>query len=333
MAISSVVSPLREQAAMRSPGPFFVAGTGRSGTSQLTRVIGEHPLVRSLAWESRFIVDPGGLEDLAAALTERYTPYHGDDALRRLSWLLGERLAGHTMEAFRGWDLPGEVGADRYWGAVDRLWEALTWYSFEEFVPLRVTGDGHRVHTPGEQTTNRRTVARYFADRAELIAILRTFVEELFGGLAEESGKVTWCEKTPFNLLSIPFLWELFPEATVIVAVRDPVSVVASHLEQEWAPSSLDDALSWLEPVYRRWLGQRDALLEDHRYVEARLEDLADDWPSWRKSLFERMGLADHDTPTGFDPERAHSRRNAATAEQVAEINRRIGWAIDLLGY
>jgi len=214
---------------MRSPGPFFVAGTGRSGTSQLTRVIGEHPLVRSLVWESRFIVDPGGFEDLAAALIDRYTPCHRDDALRRLSWLFGERLAGRTMKAFRGWDLPGEVGANRYWGAINRLWEALTWCSFEEFVPPLVSVNGQRVHAPGEQTTNRRTVARYFADRGELIAILRAFVEELLGGLAEESGKITWCEKTPFNLLSISFLWEL-PGGDRNRGCAGPNRCRASHL-------------------------------------------------------------------------------------------------------
>jgi len=91
--------------------------------------------------------------------------------------------------------------------------------------------------------------------------------------------------------------------------------------------------LSWLEPGYRRWLGQRDTLLEDHRYVEARLEDLADDWPSRRRSLFERMSLADHDAQSWFDPQRAHPRRQRVTAAQLAEIDRPIGWAIDPLGY
>jgi len=55
-------------------GPFFVGGTGRCGTSQLTRVLGEHPQVHALQWESRFLVDPGGFEDLARALTVACTP-------------------------------------------------------------------------------------------------------------------------------------------------------------------------------------------------------------------------------------------------------------------
>jgi hypothetical protein len=98
---------------MRSPGPFFVGGTGRSGTTRLTTVLGQHPSVYALPGETRFLIDPGGLEDLARALTEAYTPYHGDDALRRFDRLMRETLTGRSLTAFRGWDLPSIVGAGR----------------------------------------------------------------------------------------------------------------------------------------------------------------------------------------------------------------------------
>jgi len=104
-------------------------------------------------------------------------------------------------------------------------------------------------------------VARYFPDRAELTGILREFTAGLFGAAAEAAGKRTWCEKTPFNLLSVPFLLELFSEAAVVVILRHPVHVAASHLNQPWAPSTVQGVLGWLEPVYRRWLAQRPALL------------------------------------------------------------------------
>lgn len=95
--------------------PIFVAGTGRSGTTRLSQVLGEHPEVSTLQHESRFLVDPGGLEDLVRALTSAYTPYHADDALTRLEQLLTRRLTGLEESAFGGWDVPTEVGVERFY--------------------------------------------------------------------------------------------------------------------------------------------------------------------------------------------------------------------------
>lgn len=314
-------------------GPFFVAGTGRCGTSQLVQVMGEHPDVHAIEWESRFLVDPGGFEDLARTLTDCYTPYHADDAMRRLAWLLNERLTGTTAEAFRTWGLADEIGQDRYRAAADRLWQQLTWYEFEEAVPPLSDRYGRWQYAPGEQRTHRRVVARHYRDRTELIVILREFTARLFGAAAQRAGKRTWCEKTPFNLLSIPFLQELFPEATVVVIMRHPAQVAASHLDQPWAPSTLEGVLNWLEPVYRRWLAQRGALLADHRYVEVTAEDLAARWPLSRRELFSRLGLPDTDTRSTFTVSHLNHRDGTLNAAQHSMVSSRLGWAAEELGY
>lgn len=313
-------------------GPFFVGGTGRCGTSQLTRVLGDHPQVHAVEWESRFLVDPGGFEDLARALTVAYTPFHADDALARLAWLLNVRLTGRSEEVFRGWGLAEELGTERYQTAVGRLWQRLAWYEFDEPVPPLGGSPGLELG-PGEPRVHRRVMARYFPGRAELTGILREFTEELFGAAAEEAGKRTWCEKTPFNLLSVPFLLELFPEATAVVIMRHPAHVAASHLDQPWAPSTLDGVLNWLEPVYRRWLAQRPALLRDHRYVEVKAETLADGWPDSRRELFGRLGLPDADTENTFAVGRLAGRRGQLSDAENTEVLGRLGWAAAELGY
>lgn len=316
---------------MTRPGPFFIAGTGRSGTSQLNRILGEHPLVWSASLETRFLVDPGGLEELTRALTSAYTPYHADDALRRLRFLVAERLTGRSRDAFKGWDLPGELGEERYWKAVDRLWEQLVWYEFDEAVPYRRREIWRKALSGGRG--HRRAMGRYFPDRADLIGILRRFTDNLFTEVANDRGKVTWCEKTPSTLLSTSFVWELFPEAKMVVINRHPISVVVSHRDQPWAPSELSDVISWLEPVYRRWLDQRHRLLLDDRYVEVRLEDLAADWGVERPKLFGRLGLDDAETQSGFRPEAVHHRDQQLSREERRAVVDRLGWAIDALGY
>jgi hypothetical protein len=313
-------------------GPFFIGGTGRSGTSQLTRVLGEHPQVRALEWESRFLVDPGGFEDLAHALTVAYDPYHADDALSRLAWLLNVRLTGRSEEAFRGWGLAEELGVERYRAAIGRLWQQLAWYEFDEAVPLLDDPPGLD-RAPDAPRVRRRVVARYFPDRAELTGIVREFTSGLFGAAAQAAGKRTWCEKTPFNLLSVPFLLELFPEAAVVVIMRHPVYVTASHLDQSWAPATLEGVLGWLEPVYRRWLAQRPALRQDRRYVEVKAEDFAAGWPDSRRELFERLGLPDADTVSTFAASRLAARRGQLSDIELAEVVSRLGWAAGELGY
>ena len=299
----------------------------------MRHVLGEHPDVHALRWEARFVVDPGGFEDLARALTTAYTPYHADDALRRLAWLLTERLTGQTAEAFRGWGLAEELGAERYRLAVDRLWERLVWYEFDEVVPPASYRRGGSGYAPGEVRSHRRVVGHYYPQREELIGVLRDFIEELFGEAARRAGKQTWCEKTPGNLLSIPFLWELFPESRVVVMVRHPWQVVASHQDQQWAPSNLDEVLNWLEPIYRRWLAQRPTLLNDQRYVEVPIEALADSWETRRPQLFERLGLADADTPSGFTSERLGRRDGRILLADPDLVAKRLGWAVEALGY
>jgi hypothetical protein len=177
----------------------------------MTRVLGSHPLVHTLTWESRFLVDPGGFEDLARALTSAYTPYHAADALERLSRLFGERLTGHSVEAFRGWGLADELGHGKYFGALEELWDRLAWYEFTERVPTFGYRQGATQQQPHEPRGRRRVVGRYFPDRSDLIQVLRSFTDGLFTSAATDAGKQTWGEKTPFNLLSADFLWELFP--------------------------------------------------------------------------------------------------------------------------
>ncbi|GAA1403484.1 sulfotransferase family protein [Catellatospora coxensis] len=317
---------------MLSPAPVFVAGTGRSGTSRIADVIGEHPLIHRIPMETKFIVDPGGLRDLAAALTERYDPHVGEDALHRLSELLTVRLPGRRDD--RGKTVPELVGRQRYRNAVQQLWQQLIACTFVEPAPADGFADADRPAGAFEPVGRRRVVPRYFSDRGELLAILRGLVDTLFGGAAADAGKPIWCEKTPFNLLAMDFLWELFPEATIVHIKRHPVSVLASHLAQPWAPSTVDDALVYLKPVYHRWLTWKGgADLAGRRYIEVRAEDLAADWPGRRRALFERLGVDDFATPSTFQSQQLAHRNDQFDEETRRHIEEAFDTIIPAMGY
>ena len=54
--------------------PIFIGGTGRSGTSHLSKILGEYPSIWSLKQECRFIIDPGGIEDIVHAFIMTQPP-------------------------------------------------------------------------------------------------------------------------------------------------------------------------------------------------------------------------------------------------------------------
>ncbi len=54
---------------MSTKKPVFIGGTGRSGTTIVARLLGAHPAYHAIPIEVRFLVDPGGLCDLAEGRT------------------------------------------------------------------------------------------------------------------------------------------------------------------------------------------------------------------------------------------------------------------------
>jgi hypothetical protein len=86
--------------------------------------------------------------------------------------------------------------------------------------------------------------------------------------------------------------------------------VVASRVDQSWAPPTVGGALAWLKPVYDRWLAWKATIdLTDRRYVEVWAEDLAADWPEQRRALFERLGGDDFVTRSTFQSQAGESQR------------------------
>ena len=97
---------------MSAPSPIFVAGTGRSGTSQLAHILGEHPQIHRIPIETRFIVDPGGLKTTVDLTDKRYVQVRAEDLAanwpeqrRALFELLGvddfatrSRFQSHSLE-------------------------------------------------------------------------------------------------------------------------------------------------------------------------------------------------------------------------------------------
>jgi hypothetical protein len=87
---------------------------------------------------------------------------------------------------------------------------------------------------------------------------VKKYIRGRFLKFQRENGNRTIVEKTPHNILRIPYVRAVFPEARFIYIVRDPLSFVSSV------------ELKWQRPVCTRWVKKRlktTPITQIHYYV------------------------------------------------------------------
>lgn len=99
---------------------------------------------------------------------------------------------------------------------------------------------------------------------------LREFFGGMFERYAEQQGKVRWGEKTPFHILHMSAMAEIFPDAVFVGIIRHPGGAVSS-LKQSFHYSVDGAARYWTET--NAALTEAGAALGD-RFVLCRYEDL-----------------------------------------------------------
>jgi hypothetical protein len=132
---------------------------------------------------------------------------------------------------------------------------------------------------------------------AEFYECLKVFCDRIFAKFLELNPNAEIIlEKTPGNLNFVYLLNRLYPEAYFIHVIRDPRSVVASHLalKQEkwnWLPpdtNHVDLALKWIKAIEKR---DRAASLVNQRFLEVRYEDLQANQTSELLKITSFLGL------------------------------------------
>ena len=117
-------------------------------------------------------------------------------------------------------------------------------------------------------------------------------IGEFYDEIADQEGKEElsyWGEKHPHLSMCLPFLKELYPEATYIYAIRDPRDTACSMAEMNGV--SFEKALD----NWSRFSNKYEAFLKedkDSRIVVVRYEDLVADYEGATSGLFEKLGLS-----------------------------------------
>ncbi|HEX4487997.1 MAG TPA: sulfotransferase [Terriglobales bacterium] len=157
------------------PGPIFILGLSRSGTTLLSRILDVH---------SRIAILPE-------------------------TWCFSTLdFAGCLEEFSHDW---------QYMGFINRMWDYMSGY---EDVAARV-------------------VSEFAAKLPRYSGPTRPILDALGKAYAKERGRDIWGEKTPAHVLVLPQIQKLFPEARVLVCVRDPRDVVLSY-DEAWGGDRRD---------------------------------------------------------------------------------------------
>ena len=84
-----------------------------------------------------------------------------------------------------------------------------------------------------EKDVAARVVAEEARKRPHFVGPVRTVLESLRNAYATARNARIWGEKTPGHLLFLPHMYRLFPEARIIVTLRDPRDILLSY-DDRW---------------------------------------------------------------------------------------------------
>ena len=236
--------------------PVFVGGTGRSGTTVVGDLLGNHSQIRtSTPIEIKFLTNKSGLVDVVFGYSSEIEKNAGKVSIlnfrtyrkrkqkekERFSKILAE-FKKFIWEKWWDIDAPPPHGRGLTSGIAKSDLENL----------LKTLERDLKI--------NRKWAARRF---------MANFISKQF----DAGDEIYWVETTPMNIPEANKLQELFPNALFINMVRDPRDVIASLLTKKWGPTTPLEGLEWIE---KRLIAGHEALsvIKAEKKITIALEDL-----------------------------------------------------------
>ncbi len=110
--------------------------------------------------------------------------------------------------------------------------------------------------------------------------LMANFINEIMTTSAHSHGKIQWAEKTPRNIIALPFLYRLFPHAKFVHIHRDGRDVALSTIGKwKTIPVSDKNVKNNYKNALKRWVDWnqkfgKDAQKVGLNYISLRYEDL-----------------------------------------------------------
>lgn len=297
----------------------FIGGTGRSGTTILAKILGNHSKCYVFPTELRFITDPDGLISLKNALVDDWSFFNGDIAIERFITLM-KALSNRFWKSYPNSDLKSMVGKEFYfdwlnnyvseinYNKAPNLWAARA--NLFRKVIVKVFGIN--------KFTSNFLESSFFSsplEEEDFYKISGKFVRDFFNRAASINKKEFCIDHTPSNLIHADFLQELFPDLKLLHIFRDPLDVISSFSGKDWGSNNIEVNTRWIFETYKRW-EQVKTIISPENYFELSFEKLIYYPKETMSNVCEFMNLKYEDSMINLDL----SKHNIGRWEQVLSI-------------
>ncbi len=295
---------------------IFIGGTGRSGTTILSKYLGTHSDIYQIPFESKFITEKYGTLDLYTALTKNFNTVQGNIAIAQFISLMRNAMCDPFVAPYIGYNLKKNVTSDYFNKCFSQLINSISygkWYGWDKHTKDRYTNvfklfrimvavlekiaiypvnkiisKKHQItfiNSKRIRTRDWMYLPKYFNEKKELELILGIFVKALFFQMSKLNGKIHFCETTPSNMLHIDFISSIIPDGYFLHVTRNPIGVAFSLSQKNrlWAPNNINDVVNYLIPIYEKLI-EMDQFSKNNgvKYKRVKLEDCSN-----AKVLFE----------------------------------------------
>jgi|688.fasta_scaffold00114_66 hypothetical protein len=261
---------------------IFTGGTGRSGTTVTSHILGLNRQLLKVGGEARFFSDPDGLVHLGRYLTDQWTFLAADKAFHRFVDLMED-----ISKPWKSWSTVKTLNR-KVLPAMGLAPMRYQWVNLCDYLPKKQVREavgeflgklsmerypGYWVGTPSYQR-NPVIYSSSRIDKSIYAKAAQEFVDRLVEPFSRD--KTYFIDDSPESILYIEELLQLFPESKFIHCYRDLRDVVASTKGKHWGDSDVRKLCPWIKSVCEKWINLKSRVPAES-FIEIRLEELIAD--------------------------------------------------------